>query len=195
MDSNAVFAILLLIVGLAILLAEVFVPSGGLLGVITFISLIVSLMFAYRAWGTTHPNIFGVFCVLLLLLVPTVISIGFYMLPRTSFGKKVLLNAPDSKDLTPYSEESSRLEKLVGQFGTALSMLNPGGLVSLGGRRLHALSEGLGVEPGASVEVVAVRGTSVVVRPGNPPEPASESQEGETSEAASTIDFDFPPIT
>ena len=40
MDSNAVFAVLLLIVGLAILSAEVFIPSGGLLGVITFLSLL-----------------------------------------------------------------------------------------------------------------------------------------------------------
>ena len=46
MDSNAIFAVLLLIVGLAILRAEVFIPSGGLLGVITFLSLVVSLIFA-----------------------------------------------------------------------------------------------------------------------------------------------------
>ena len=81
MDSNAVFAILLLIVGLSILVAEVFIPSGGLLGVTTFFTLIFSLVFAYRAWGTSQPNIFGVFCVLSLLLVPTALGFGLYMLP------------------------------------------------------------------------------------------------------------------
>lgn len=191
MDSNAVFAVLLLIVGLAILCAEIFVPSGGLLGVITFLSLIVSLIFAYRAWGTSHPNVFGVFCVMLLLLVPTVIGFGFYMLPRTSFGKRVLLEAPESKDLTPYAEESRHLENLIGRFGIASTMLNPGGLVIVDGERLHAFSEGLSVDPGQSVEIVDVRGTRVVVRPGVPP--ARDSEESQRSSGLpSTLDFEFP---
>jgi membrane-bound serine protease (ClpP class) len=193
MDPNAVFAVLLLIVGLAILSAEVFVPSGGLLGVITFLSLIVSLVFAYRAWGTSHPNVFGAFCAMLLLMVPTVIGFGFYMLPRTTFGKRVLLEAPDSEDLTPFSKESGRIEKLVGRFGVALTMLNPGGLVSVEGERLHALSEGLSVEQGESVQIVDVRGTRVLVRPGNPP-PKELTEKGESaSESRSPLDFEFPP--
>ncbi|WP_010582424.1 NfeD family protein [Schlesneria paludicola] len=202
MDSNAIFAILLLFVGLAILVAEIFVPSGGLLGVITFISLLVSLVFAYRAWGVSHPNVFGVFCILLLLLVPTVISFGFYLLPRTKFGKKVLLEAPEPQDLTPYAKESSRLEKLIGQFGTTITTLNPGGLVKLDGQRLHALSEGLSVEPGAWVQIVAIRGASVVVRPGTPPartDSAVDSLDTEFDETAvergSSLDFEFPPTT
>lgn len=202
MDSNAIFAILLLVVGLAILVAEIFVPSGGLLGVITFISLVVSLVFAYRAWGTSHPNVFGVFCIMLLLLVPTVISFGFYMLPRTKFGKKVLLEAPEPQDLTPYAKESSRLEKSIGQFGTTITTLNPGGLVKLDGQRLHALSEGLSIEPGAWVEIVAIQGTSVVVRPGTPPvrtEPESNPLDKELNETAvdrgTSLDFELPSTT
>ena len=201
MDSNAIFAILLLFVGLAILLAEIFVPSGGLLGVITFFSLVISLVFAYRAWGQSHPNVFGVFCVMLLLLVPTVVSFGFYMLPRTRFGRKVLLEAPDLVDLTPYAKESSRLEKLVGQFGTALTTLNPGGLVKLDEQRLHALSEGLSVEPGASVEIIEIRGASVVVRPGIPPFRVDQKASVEVqpvepaSDRTSPLDFEFPTTT
>jgi membrane-bound ClpP family serine protease len=206
MDSNAVFAILLLILGLTVLTAEIFVPSGGLLGVITFLSLIVSLIFAYRAWGTSHPNIFGVFCVMLLLLVPTVVGFGFYMLPRTSFGKKVLLEAPEADELTPHAKESGRLEKLIGRYGSALTMLNPGGLVSVDGERLHAFSDGLSVEPGMSIEIVDVRGSLVAVRPGMPP--AKSDAPGDTraehrrdldpADAAgstrshSPLDFEFP---
>jgi membrane-bound ClpP family serine protease len=195
MDSNAVFAVLLLIVGLSILIAEVFIPSGGLLGVTTFFTLIVSLIFAYRAWGVSHPNVFGVFCVALLLLVPTALGFGFYMLPRTSLGKKVLLEAPESQYLTPYSKESGRIEKLIGQYGTALTMLNPGGLVNVAGQRLHAISDGLSVEPGTSLKIVNVRGTRVVVRAEMPPvnvsNPTSTVAEPAVEET-STLDFEFP---
>lgn len=192
MDSNAVFAILLLVVGLLILMTEVFIPSGGLLGVTTFLTLIFSLVFAYRAWGTSHPNVFWAFSVLLLLLVPVVLVFGFYMLPRTSFGKKVLLEAPEAQDLNPYLKETKRLEKLVGHYGTALTMLSPGGLVSVDGERLHALTDGLLVDQGASIEVIGVQGTGVLVRPGTPPathaDQHSESDDGD----ASPLDFEFP---
>lgn len=192
MDSNAVFAVLLLLLGLAVLSAEVFIPSGGLLGLITFISLLVSLGFAYKAWGTSHPNVFWSFCGMLLLLVPTVIGFAFYMLPRTSLGKKVLLEAPEASTLTPYLEETRRLEKLVGQFGTAVTMLNPGGLVNVDGRRLHAISEGLMIDSGESVEVIAVQGSHVVVRAGKPVTRDSASPEM-TEENASPLDFDYLP--
>jgi membrane-bound ClpP family serine protease len=191
MDSNAVFAVLLLIVGLAILTAEVFIPSGGLLGVITFLSLVVSLIFAYRAWGTSHPNVFGAFCVMLLLLVPTAFGLGLYMLPRTAIGKKVLLEGPDAEDLTPYLEETRRLEKLVGQFGSAVTVLNPGGLVVVNGQRLHAFSDGLSIESGESIEVTGVRGSRVVVRAGDPP-PKDPPLSEPSNDVPSSFDFDFP---
>lgn len=190
MDSNAVFAILLLIAGIGILTAEVFVPSGGLLGVITFITLVVALIFAYRAWGTSHPNVFWAFCGVLLLLVPTALGGAFYVLPRTAFGKRVLLEAPTSEALTPFTKETDRLTKLVGRFGKTVTTLNPGGLIVLDGERLHVFSEGMIVESGRTVEVLEVRGTRLLVRPGEP----SASNDPFQPEAGSArrLDFEFP---
>lgn len=188
MDSNAVFAILLLIAGIGILTAEVFVPSGGLLGVITFFTLIVSIVFAYRAWGTSNPNLFWAFCASLLVLVPTALGSAFYVLPRTPMGKRVLLEAPTTEQVTPFVEENRRLMELVGQFGKAVSPLAPGGLVSIRGERIHAFSEGLIVEPGQSVEVIEVRGARLLVRPGEPP--AQTSSAG--AEPSSRLDFEIP---
>ena len=196
MDSNAFFAILLLIVGLAVLTAEVFIPTGGLLGVITFLTLILSLVFGYKAWGTSHPNVFWAFCVMLLLLVPTVIGLAFYALSRTALGKRLILDAPIAEDLKPYPKESERLTNLIGRFGSALTLLNPGGLVRVDGQRLHALSDGLFIEAGASVQIVNLRGSSVVVRPKTEPVPESNdtTSSGANVEARdpSTLDFEFP---
>ena len=195
MDSNAFFAVLLMFVGLAILTAEIFVPSGGLLGLITFISLTVSVVFAYRAWGETHTSVFATFCVLLFLLVPTVIGIGFSILPRTSIGKKVMLEAPESQHLKPFHKESSRFERSVGRFGVAATMLNPSGFVSLDGERLHAVSEGLVIDSGTSVEIIGVQGNRVVVRPGEPPANVSSDSNSSSSHPSSQLDFDFPPVS
>ncbi len=190
MDSNAVFAVLLLIVGIGILTAEVFVPSGGFLGVITFITLVLALVFAYRAWGTSHPSVFWAFCGVLLLLVPAALGGAFYMLPRTALGQRVLLEAPTSEQLTPFMKETDRLTKLIGRFGQTLTMLNPGGLVLLDGERLHVFSEGMIIEPGRSVEVLEVRGNRLLVRPGEPP--ASHDPFQPEAGSARPLDFEFP---
>ena len=186
MDSNAVFALLLLIAGIGILTADVFVPSGGLLGVITFLTLIISIVFAYRAWGTTHPNIFWAFCGVLLVLVPSALATAFYILPGTPLGKRVLLEAPVSEELTPFAKQGVHLQKLVGKFGRTVSPLTPGGLITLNGERLHAFSEGLIVESGTSVEVIEVRGSRLLVRPGEPPVSSN------TIDPSSRLDFEVP---
>lgn len=190
MDSNAVFAILLLIAGIGILTAEVFIPSGGLLGVITFLALVVSLVFAYRAWGSAHPSVFWAFCAVLLLLVPTALGGAFYVLPRTELGKRVLLEAPTSEELTPFAKETERLTKLIGRFGKTVTPLNPGGMILLDGERLHAISEGLIVEPGQAVEILEVRGTRLLVRPGTPP--VSKASFVAETESPAPLDFEFP---
>ena len=186
MDSNAVFAILLLIAGIGILTAEVFVPSGGLLGVITFLTLIVSIVFAYRAWGTSHHNIFWTFCTVLLVLVPSTLAAAFYVLPGTPLGRRVLLEAPESAEVTPFAKQGSHLQQLVGRFGRTVSPLTPGGLISVNGERLHAFTEGLIVETGKSVEVLEVHGNRLLVRPGEPPAIRNET------EPSSRLDFEIP---
>lgn len=189
MDSNAIFAILLLLAGIGILTAEVFIPSGGLLGVVTFLTLVVSIIFAHRAWGTSNPNIFWAFCASLLVLVPSALIAAFYVLPRTAVGKRILLEGPNAEELTPFADENSHRQGLVGQFGRCVSPLTPGGLINVKGERLHAMSEGLILDAGQWVEVVEVQGARLLVRPANPP---AEGTPATSAEQSSRLDFEFP---
>jgi hypothetical protein len=45
----------------------------------------------------------------------------------------------------------------------------PSGAIAVDGKTYDALSEGIPIEEGASIKVVAVRGRSLVVRPAEPP--------------------------
>jgi hypothetical protein len=89
-------------------------------------------------------------------------------LPQTKAGKRALLEAPELASVEPFQEETARLRSMIGQFGTTLSLLNPGGLVQIHQERLHATSEGEIIDPKTSVEIIDVRGTRIVVRPGKP---------------------------
>lgn len=168
MDNYAFFALLLLIAGIAVLVTEVFIPSGGVLAVITTCLLVSSIFCAYAAWFERMPFVFWGFVGLVVLAVPTSLGSAFYVLPQTKAGKRALLEAPDLAAVEPFPEESARLQRLIGQFGTTVSLLNPGGLVLVRNERMHATSEGMMIDPKTSVEIIDVRGTRIVVRPGRP---------------------------
>ncbi len=55
----------------------------------------------------------------------------------------------------------------------------------------HAFSEGLSIESGGSVEVIDVRGSRVVVRPGTPPTRDADMLD-HSLDLPSTFDFDYP---
>ena len=74
-------------------------------------------------------------------------------------------------------------------------MLNPSGFVTLDGERLHAVSEGLVIDSGTSVEIIGVQGNRVVVRPGEPPANVSSDSNSSSSQPSSRLDFDFPPVS
>jgi membrane-bound serine protease (ClpP class) len=183
-------AIVLLLAGLGVLVLEVFVPSGGALAIITTITLCLSLVCAYAAWYERYPAMWWTFCGLVVLLIPSTLIGAFVVLPRTRIGKRALLVAPDADDLVPYTEEAARLAKLVGKYGTAVTLMSPGGMVEVQGERVHAFSEGLVIEPGESVEIVEIRGTRVLVRPAEPPESAAGLEDAPSSKQ--TLDFDLP---
>ena len=189
-ESYGVYAIVLLIAGLVILVFEVFVPSGGILAVTTTVVLILSACCAFAAWFHEYPAVWWTYCALLVLLIPTTLGSTFYMLPKTSVGKKVLLEAPELSHVEPFVDESARLEKLVGRRGQALTLLNPGGMVLVDGERLHAFSEGILIEPQTEVEVLEIRGTRLLVA--TVEESASDDEVADAGpDAPRPIDLDF----
>lgn len=193
MDNYGFFAIVLLVAGLAVLVTEVFIPSGGILAIVTTLMLLSSIACASAAWFDKAPFVFWGFVGLVVLAVPTSLGSALYILPQTKTGRRALLQAPELTKVEPFQAETARLRGLIGQFGTTASLLNPGGLVLLNGERLHACSEGMIVEPRTSVEIIDVRGTRVVVRPGQPPE-TPPTKQNEVAVSPLPIPNDEPMI-
>lgn len=159
------YAILLLILSLGLMVAELFIPSGGMIMVMALVSLVGSILCAWEAWGgeSIHTN-FWVFMGCLIFLIPTTIGSFLYILPRTNYGKRILLEAPDSDEVTAYAEEARKLASLVGEIGETLTLLSPGGMVLVDNRRMHCESEGILVEAGTKVEIIGVKSNRLVVK-------------------------------
>lgn len=156
-------AILLLMVGFVLIIAEIFLPSGGLILVMCVVAFIASFWAAYKAWYGVSSIAFGLYLGALVILIPTFVIGSFQLFPRTPMGKR-LIGAPTTEEVTPYAQEQAHLQSLIGEIGKTITPLIPGGMVSVHGERLHAFSEGVLIDPGVDVEIMDVRGTRVVVR-------------------------------
>lgn len=160
----AYLAIILLVLGLSLIVCEVFIPSAGLIAAFATLCIAGSVGAAWTAWWYNNPAYFTIYAIALLVLIPSAVSGAFYVLPRTAFGRQVLLEGPDLQEVTPYQEEQRQLQRLVGHIGRTLTLLNPGGIVLVDQTRQHCESEGLLLEADTPVEVVAVKGNRLVVR-------------------------------
>ena len=176
--DTGLLAVLLLGLGLAVLVVEVFVPSGGLLAVFTLVCLVGSVIAAFSEWWGEDPAAFWLYVGSVVILVPGTVIGAFLALPRTRFGRRLLQEAPTPEELAPLNEEAARLAALVGRRGVTLTPHSPGGMVEVDGVRHHAEARGLMLDPGEPVEVVALRGRRLVVRPADGPVPvAAENPE------------------
>ncbi|RLS54611.1 MAG: hypothetical protein DWH91_11305 [Planctomycetota bacterium] len=158
------WAFALALLGFILIAMEFFVPSAGMIALSCAFSFVGSIVCAHSAWYDSSPKLFWGFTLSLGVLIPSFLVFFLKMLERTSLGKNLLLPKPDPKEVVPYQEETAQLERLVGRIGTALTQMAPGGMVRVENERLHAFSEGLLILQGESVEVIAVRGTRILVR-------------------------------
>ena len=146
---------LTLMLGLGLLIAEVALPVGGLIGVLAVASLAGSVFLAYTSSATLGLWWGG----LEVVMVPATWLATLYSLPRTKLGRRVYLAPPTVDDLgakTPADQ--------VGTSGRVLTPLRPSGMIDVAGRRVEAMAESGLIGAGVWVKVVAVRSGRVVVR-------------------------------
>src|SRR5437016_4299141 len=152
-------AYMLIAAGLVLLVAEIFVPSGGLLFVASSAAIVagVVMAFVYGDTSTGFLTLVGVF-----VIVPVLATGMLYLWPRTAMGKRFIL--PDQDDTLAQMPVNLELERLRDRFGQALSDLRPAGVASFDGKRIDVMTEGMMVAAGAWVRCVDVQAGKVVVR-------------------------------
>lgn len=156
-----VWSALLLFVGLCLVVVEVFIPSGGILGFLSIASLLTGVILAFYHHGALAGFIFlGITTG----LVPLVLAFAFRYWPQTPMGRRLLLGVPRDADVLPDTPQLRNLRALVGKRGVAKTMMLPSGAIVIDGQTIDALSEGPSIEAGQNVRVIEVRGNRVVVR-------------------------------
>jgi membrane-bound ClpP family serine protease len=154
------WAILLLLIGCVLVVVEVFVPSGGIISILSAVAFITSIMVASWEGPTTGPVTGLAFAGISLFAVPTITILAFKYWPTTRMGKAFLGELPREDEVVP--EDPRRT--LIGRVGVARSKMLPSGAVEIDGQMVDAVSQGQAIDPGTYVVVVEVRANRVVVR-------------------------------
>lgn len=163
--DHSTFAILLLFVAQAFIIAEVFLPSGGAITALAVVTGLAALFYAFQAWWGDDTVLFWIFVMSSLVVPVFTVSFAMYMLPRTSLGRKLLLAAPTPDEVKPYADNENHLKQLVGHVGQADTLLAPSGFVLVDNERHHCVAQGgILIDHGSQVEVVGVQANRLVVR-------------------------------
>ncbi|WP_053219178.1 NfeD family protein [Virgibacillus senegalensis] len=150
-------AIILLVLGIIMIIAEIFVP-GGILGILGTGAVVAALFMSSADMGHMAMSI-GI-AVLSSIIVSVLLfkTIGL----EKGFFKNIIL-----KDATTteqgYVSSVSRLD-LIGLEGRSVTMLRPSGTAVFGDERLDVVTEGAFVEKDTPVKVVKTEGSRIVVR-------------------------------
>lgn len=163
MPDAGVLATILLIVGLFLLALELMIPSFGMIGILSAISLLVSAWCAWQAWWGTSPGFFWTYLAFWVLGIPSVLGGMLYLIQNSRLGDNIVLKGPGTAQQAVPGCEG--VADLVGLFGKAASSLMPGGMVSVNNERFHAESLGVMIDAGTEVEIIGSKGNRLVVRP------------------------------
>lgn len=155
-----IYAFLMIVLFLVLLALELFIPSGGLLGIAAAASLITAIVL-----GFMHSLAAGAGILIgAAVFVPIAISVGLRLWPRTAVGKRMLTQNPEANAAFDAELRAAR-EVMIGKSGVAKTDMLPSGLVEIDGQRLDAVSIGMAIDRGQRIEVVSVTSGKLQVRP------------------------------
>lgn len=147
--------VLLCVVGLLLLVAEVVFVSFGVIATAAAIALLSAVFVAFQqsvAFGVTVVAFEAV-------ASPIVLTLAFKLLPKTRFGKAMILSGPQAAG----TAEDPALRALVGKHGVTVSPLRPAGFARIDGARVDVVTRGEMLDADSPVVVVDVAGNRVVV--------------------------------
>lgn len=164
-DSNyLVYALLLLAAAFVLLVLELFLPSGGLLGVSGAVAAIAAVG-CFFAEDTTlgFASLLG-----LAVVTPVLLGLGLWIWPHTPIGRRLVLGGPGDDDAggahAAAGARAADNRPAVGATGKTLTPLRRVGTVRIDGRRVECLAERGMIDAGVSVRVSRVSGNEVFVR-------------------------------
>ena len=149
---------ILLVLGLLLLVAEMFMPGFGIAGGTGIVLIAIGIILTAR----TPLEAFIMFLVLV-LLVTGVILLLLRSAKKGQIARKLILHQSATKEKGFVAAKDH--SQLVGQTGVSVTPLRPAGIGLFGESRLDVVTEGGFVDKGVPIQIIQVHGNRIVVIP------------------------------
>ena len=156
MNDSLLFPIILQLVGVVVIIAEIILPSGGILSIAALGVFGYSLFIVFNEISMT---IGFSFVAADLILIPVLVIVGLKLLARSPATLRKTLSRKEG-----VSSQSSELESYVGTQGNAVTNLRPAGIAVINGKRVDVVTRGEYLEKDSAIVVAAVTGNQIIVR-------------------------------
>lgn len=156
MIGSLIIPVILQLIGVVVLIAEIIIPSGGILGVITVGLMGYSL---YLVFTTISTFVGMVFVIADIIMFPIVLFLGIKLLAKSPATLKTSLSKTNG-----FSSQSEELIEFLGLTGMAVTDLRPAGTAVIDNRRVNVVSRGEYIDKGTNILVLEVEGNRVVVK-------------------------------
>lgn len=164
--------IVLFIVGVILIILEIFVIPGfgitGISGIVLVVfglgaALIGNVGFEFPAIDHLSRAIWTM-AITLVLAIGLFISLARYIPSNKYLGRLVLSTRSGSKGEPGIKEiYSSGNNELIDKTGEAITALRPSGIVLIDGKRVDVVTEGVFIDKGEQIKVVSINGSRIVV--------------------------------
>ncbi|MCP3874021.1 MAG: serine protease [Desulfobacteraceae bacterium] len=153
--KSYLFPIALQIIGILVVIAEIFIPSLGLLAAIALTLFVYSLYLVFTTISTTVGMVFtGVD----LILVPVLIVFGMKILAKSPLALKRELSKQDG-----VVSQKEQLEAYINMKGNSVTDLRPAGMAQINSQRVDVVTDGEYIDAGTPIVVTGVTGNQIVV--------------------------------
>ncbi len=152
--------LVLSLLGLALLIAELFMPGFGISGICGVLCLISVCVIQFVS---NKPLV-----AILVTAVLGVILIAMVIVFMLSLKKGMLFRSPivlkERIEAEAVKPSSGSLEHLIGKTGTALTPLRPSGIALIDGTRYSVETQATFIDKNSEVTVLSVDGTKITVK-------------------------------
>jgi membrane-bound ClpP family serine protease len=156
MNDSLFLPIILQLVGVVVIIAEIILPSGGILSIVALSVFGYSLFIVFNEISM----IIGFFFVAAdLILIPVLVIVGLKLLARSPVTLRKTLSRKGG-----VSSQSSELGSYVGTQGNAVTDLRPAGIAVINSKRVDVVTRGEYLEKDSAIIVTAVTGNQIIVR-------------------------------
>jgi len=156
MNDSLLLPIILQLVGVVVIIAEIILPSGGILSIAALGVFGYSLFIVFNE---TSMTIGFSFVFADLILIPVLVIVGLKLLARSPVTLRKTLSRKEG-----VSSQSSELESYVGRQGNAVTDLRPAGIAVINGKRVDVVTRGEYLDKDSAIIVTAVTGNQIIVR-------------------------------